>query len=610
MLDSKVTIFKDILTKAPTYITLEKALERIKTGRSKELVEQIRETKNEELKKKLPCICFSGVFSPTRTDENLKEHSGFIVLDFDKLYDSIDEVFETISNHPSVFAVWVSPSGVGLKALLRISDVTAHRQHFNAIRKEYPILDASGINVSRVCFESYDPNLYINYSAVPYTSVFEEVVVKEVIRESKEIIERLLVWLKNKNIAFTSGNRNKFIFNFATAACCFGVNESEFLYYAQSNYAQSDFTSREIKTSVDSAYKKNIFGSAKFEKNVLISKESNKECVLSEPDSKDIILVSDVKAELKELFKHGHPDINGVGIDELDRVFKPKRGEVTLITGYGNHGKSQFLRWYLLFRALKLGEKFCFFAPEDAPTHEFYFACTEMLLGCNLLPSNVNRPSEDLFEIAQEFIGKHFFFVYPSDISPSPTYIKSKFLQVILEQGVSGVIIDPFNQLSNDYSSAGGRSDKYLETFLADYAKFARDNKIYGFIVAHPKTPKKDKDGTYPEPTPFDVADGTMWNNKIDDILVYHRPDYWTDMNSSTCNLRSAKVRRQWKAQRDIIEFNYSRIKRRFIFEGFDFMQTAIKKLGLFEDYTEIEDVMKPKDLVRLPELVVQSELF
>ena len=92
--------------------------------------------------------------------------------------------------------------------------------------------------------------------------------------------------------------------------------------------------------------------------------------------------------------------------------------------------------------------------------------------------------------------------------------------------------------------------------------------------------------------------------------MIYHRPDYWTDMNSSTCNLRSAKIRRQWKAQRDIIEFNYSRIKRRFIFDGFDFMQKAISEKGLFQNHVEIEDVLKPKEIVKLPELVVQSELF
>ena len=609
MLDSKVTIFRDILSKDPAYITLKKALERIKEGNSKVLVEKLRETKDGEIKKKLPCICFSGVFKPTRLDENLLTHSGFIILDFDKLYDTRDEAFEVITNHPSIFACWVSPSGDGLKALLRIANPEKHREHFNAIRKEFPALDKSGINVSRVCFESYDPDLWINYEAVPYTETFEEVVVKEVIGETAEIIKRLLVWLNKKGEAFVSGNRNLFVFKLASAACAFGINEHEFLSYAQYEYGSDGFTSREIKTTVASAYSKTQFGKAKFEKNVLVDVEG-KEVVLGSADSKDIFRVEDVKDDLKDLFEKGHPDIHSIGVDDLDRIFKPKRGEVTLLTGYGNHGKSQKLRWYLVMRALVLKEKFAFFAPEDAPVHEFFFNCAEMLLGCNLLPNNTNRPKEELFQKALKFLHEYFVFVYPSEISPTPVYVKGKFLQVILELGVDGVIIDPFNQLANDYGSTGGRSDKYLETFLSDFAKFVRDNKVYGFIVAHPKTPKKDKDGNYPEPTPFDVADGTMWNNKIDDILVYHRPDYWTDMNSSRCTLRSAKVRRQWKAQRDIIEFEYSRIKRRFIFNGYDPMQKVIKDLGLFDNYQEIEDNIKPRELTKLSEVVTQSELF
>ena len=85
----KVTIFKNIFSKEPHYITVEKALERIKLGTSKQLVMDIRlaldKEKANKLKLNLPSICFSGKFGADRKDEQLIQHSGLIVLDFDDI---------------------------------------------------------------------------------------------------------------------------------------------------------------------------------------------------------------------------------------------------------------------------------------------------------------------------------------------------------------------------------------------------------------------------------------------------------------------------------------------------------------------------------------------
>ena len=83
----QVTIFRNIKdTSTPFFRDLDSILERIKEGKSKELIKQIRSEKNkdvrQELKKSLPAICFSGTFNK-RNDDSLIEHSGFICLDFD-----------------------------------------------------------------------------------------------------------------------------------------------------------------------------------------------------------------------------------------------------------------------------------------------------------------------------------------------------------------------------------------------------------------------------------------------------------------------------------------------------------------------------------------------
>ena len=82
-----ITIFKSIKdTSTPFHRPLNSILARIQDGKSKELVKEIRKEKDKDkrnqLKQKLPAICFSGTFTK-RNDNSINEHSGLICLDFD-----------------------------------------------------------------------------------------------------------------------------------------------------------------------------------------------------------------------------------------------------------------------------------------------------------------------------------------------------------------------------------------------------------------------------------------------------------------------------------------------------------------------------------------------
>ena len=83
----EVTIFKDIKdTSQPFYRDVQKIIERIRDGASKDIVKEIRDEsdkhKRNELKQQLPAVCFSVKFSK-RNDSSILEHSGLICLDFD-----------------------------------------------------------------------------------------------------------------------------------------------------------------------------------------------------------------------------------------------------------------------------------------------------------------------------------------------------------------------------------------------------------------------------------------------------------------------------------------------------------------------------------------------
>lgn len=595
----QVTIFKNIFSKEPHYITVDKALERIKLGASKGLVLDIRlaldKEKANKLKLNLPSICFSGKFGVDRKDEQLVQHSGFLVLDFDDISDLRDKQTEIIQKD-FVYACWVSPSGNGLKALVKIADGKKHREHFQSLQEIFPEIDRSGINVSRVCYESFDPDIYVNEKAVVFTKAkkIEKIVVNEIETiDDSENFRRILKWLTNKNDAFVTGERNTYIFKLASACCRFGINEEAALSLISAEYLVSnDFTMSEMRGAVKSGYRANraIAGSAILQKEKLVNKATNYEIDVKKEfiDEKegnyrveDVVYGIDVKDKALLINQNGFDKVMGVGIKELDYLFKPKRGEITLLTGIGNYGKTAWQKSQLLSRIIMYGEKIATFSPEDTPAEEYFHDYVEMLLGCECTPFNPNRPANDIYEAAYDYISKHIFYISAEMLSPTPQYIKEKFLELIVQEKVDFCCIDPFNQMTNDYKGFGGRTDKYLETLLADFSRFAKKNDVYFWVIAHPKLMERDRSGNYKCPDVFDVNDGAMWNNKMDNITVYHRPFAQTDPSSPLAEFHSKKIKKKSVGRKGFIMVEYIWERRRFFIEGRDFIQEMLNKKGL-----------------------------
>ena len=88
--------------------------------------------------------------------------------------------------------------------------------------------------------------------------------------------------------------------------------------------------------------------------------------------------------------------------------------------------------------------------------------------------------------------------------------------------------------------------DLYLEKMLNKWGRFAQDQDIYAIIVHHPKTPMSN--GTtkvYSEPDVFTLSGGAMWNNKMSNILCYHRPNYFVNPMDKWCTVSSQKIKKQ-----------------------------------------------------------------
>ena len=265
-----ITIFKNIReTSTPFFRDASLVLDRIRDGASKDIVKKIRLEKNKternEIKKSLPAICFSGLFNK-RSDSSITEHSGLICLDFDGYIKQKEllEDKERLSKNKFIYSVFISPSGNGLKALVKIpQDVDNHVNYFNSLEQHFnsPYFDKTCKNISRVCYESYDPLIYINDKSSVW-DVIAEVEYKEVeihkdpptipITDENKIVDILIKWWQKK-YPMVEGQRNQNLFILAMAFNDYGVNKS-LSSYVLNGYATNDFSLKEIERTIESAY--------------------------------------------------------------------------------------------------------------------------------------------------------------------------------------------------------------------------------------------------------------------------------------------------------------------------------------------------------------------
>lgn len=265
-----VTIFKNLQnTNTPFIKDIDFILDRIKNGKSKLVVEQVRSQQTKELadviKTTLPAICFSGIFTK-RADSSITEHSGLICLDFDK-YESIEVLnidFDKFKNDKYTFAMFISPSGIGIKLLVKIpKDIENHKKYFDALEKYYDNthFDTTSKNISRICFESYDPNIYINKDSELWNDKIEDEqfdyryhapTIK--LENENEIIKRLWSWF-NKSYSMTKGSRNHNLFILVSSFSDYGISEQETNRFCN-QFITNDFTANEIDKVIRSAYSK------------------------------------------------------------------------------------------------------------------------------------------------------------------------------------------------------------------------------------------------------------------------------------------------------------------------------------------------------------------
>ena len=271
----KSTIFKNF-NEVTEQKDILKILSDIKTGVYQNAITYLRKSladnkkeAAERAKKSLPAFTPSATFNGGRKMEFLQQYNGIIVLDIDKLEkEKLQKCKTKIRMDDFVFASFVSPSGNGLKIFVKVStDKEQHKETFLKLQRYFEDLlsveiDKSGKDITRLCFFSYDPELYLNENAEVFASGAKQSVQtdsqtvkktdnRQPTTNNPETIYEHCVRFTEKKIQFTEGNRNNFVFALANNLNRKGISEAMALSYILADYG---YDAKEVTTAVQSAY--------------------------------------------------------------------------------------------------------------------------------------------------------------------------------------------------------------------------------------------------------------------------------------------------------------------------------------------------------------------
>ena len=174
MFAAEVTTFPNAMSPdCPAVDTVASVLEAIKTGEFQAEIDNLRrilrrdgKAAYDREKTKLPAFCVSGT---TNDRKRLLKHSNLLQIDFDGLNGSLADARRKVIADPHVAAAFTSPSGDGLKVLLRI-DGFRHEESVGTAVEHFARIhglkhDPQVKEQTRLCFVSYDPDTFENPAA-------------------------------------------------------------------------------------------------------------------------------------------------------------------------------------------------------------------------------------------------------------------------------------------------------------------------------------------------------------------------------------------------------------------------------------------------------------
>lgn len=524
----KVTIYNSLVdTTNPMYLDVFKVADLIKTGgKQKKFIEDLRSKSKEEYKegkKSLPIILFGGEFEK-RSKDGLINHSGLLILDFDKVVNP-EKLKEKIESKPYVLLNFKSPSNDGYKTIVKIPKVKSDEEYkvfFKAIQKDFPEMDESGKDISRATFFSHDPAIYINRYATEYkiqetktvTAVKDWSKVNRVLRKIEDAVdgEKHIVRLKMSHLMG-------------------GWVASKALTYA------------DALDLLENAVRKNTtdFPRAMIDVRDGLMAGMNRPLSMNEETQvldmkvgigKVYYHLDEVWEKVKQFYETGYVRGLDTGWSQLDEVYSVLMGTTTIIYAHPYSGKSQLWNEILVNLSTNYGLNHVLLSPEGGEIEHVFGELISIHAGQTMIGDY--KMSEEQFKISSDFIRKHFFLMdtFGENFNIRDFFTQVEAIERTYNIKIHTTTIDPLNYLDHVHPSlrSDKAQDKDLDLFNANARKYGRHNCIITHVRDMDTIKKGGKNTDEPQrewlpiPRPRDILNGQSFWRKGMNMFCTYRP--------------------------------------------------------------------------------------
>lgn len=207
-----------------------------------------------------------------------------------------------------------------------------------------------------------------------------------------------------------------------------------------------------------------------------------------------------------------------IGIPALSDKMAIVPGTLTVFTGYANMGKSTVMN-SVIANMLNLNIPVCIasFETDVKPILLNGLRMAVMRCSANDLKSRSTKEADELIRDNLRIISQCVDEDQEMDIDGFLDLCRA----AVVQYGVKVVVLDPWNELEHKRRRDESETE-YISRALRAIKRFAKQNDVAFWIVAHPTKPQ---DGRVRIPKLYDISGSANWANKADYGLTYHRPD-------------------------------------------------------------------------------------
>jgi len=223
------------------------------------------------------------------------------------------------------------------------------------------------------------------------------------------------------------------------------------------------------------------------------------------------------------------------GFKSLDQLYRPALGQMTVIVGVPQHGKTQFIDSLMLNLAHLHGWSFGTFSPENYPPA---LHITHMIQ--RMYKKNIIDISEEEIDKAIMWISRNIHVIAPDN--PTLSEILQRAMILVQREGIKGFIIDPWTEVQEE----GDNTQKFIKNGLTTLGRAKREHDMHIFVTTHPRklNEERDFDGQVKTPKPggYDIADSAHFVNKADNVITV-----WRDVDRAGAPIEISVIKSRFK---------------------------------------------------------------